>query len=168
VAVHWEVRGTDRWIAQMQQIADNMLRSTGKSVDYGMTLIQVEAQHQLSRLTHPPGTPTPAPPGGPPALISGTLRRSIKGRGPRQTGPGRFEGQVGPTVVYGRIQELGGTIVAHGQYLRWFDANGRAFFKHSVTLPARPYMWYAVTLTRDEIHEAFVRSWNFNFSPREG
>src|SRR5215472_3076113 len=126
--MRFEVRGVDRSIAQMQEIAARLLTSTGKSVDYGTTLIQVEAQRQLTRYSHPPGTPTPAPPGGPPALVSGTLRRSIKARRPKQVSPGRIQGLVGPTVVYGPIQERGGTIYPHGQYLRWFDAAGYAHF----------------------------------------
>lgn len=163
--MHWEVRGVDRWVEQMQELADRLLNATGKAVDYGMTLIQVEAQRQLTRYSHERGTPTPAPPGGPPALVSGTLKRSIKGRGPRQVSPGRIQGLVGPTVVYGRIQELGGTITPHGQYLRWHDAAGFAHFARSVTLQPRPYMWYAVTLTRSEILENFTWSWNRALHP---
>jgi hypothetical protein len=163
--MHWEVRGLDRWVEQMEGIAERMVAATGKSVDYGMTLIQVEAQRQLSRTSHPPGTPTPAPPGGPPALVSGTLCRSIRGRGPKQLSRGRIQGLVGPTVVYGPIQERGGTIYPHGQYLRWFDAAGFAHFARSVTLPPRPYMWYAVTLTREEILDNFAWSWNRAFHP---
>ena len=73
------------------------------------------AAHELERQTksifetsHRRGTPTPEPPGNPPSVITGTLRRSIKTEGPRRIGFGSYEAQVGPTVVYARVQELGG------------------------------------------------------------
>ena len=165
MAVHWEVNA-DAWQEQMTAIAADLVQRTGKLVDRGQSLVRVAAQDRLSRMTHEPGTPTPAPPGGPPAMISGSLARSIKAKPVRATGPGRFEGLVGPTIVYGPIQERGGTIVAHKMFLRWYDASGRAFFKHSVTLPARPYMWYAAEDVRDEYRETCIRSWNRGLHPR--
>lgn len=165
MTVHWQV-DADAWIEQMQAIAEEMALRTGKLVDRGQSLVRVAAQDRLSRNSHERGTPTPAPPGGPPAMISGSLARSVKAKPVRQVGPGRFVGLVGPTIVYGPIQERGGTIVAHGQFLRWYDAEGRAFFKHSVTLPARPYMWYAAEDVRDEFRETCIRSWNRGLHPR--
>lgn len=55
---------------------------------------------------HKKGTPTPAQQGSGPAVISGTLGRSIRvGKivGFSATG---WEGEVGPTAVYGRRVEL--------------------------------------------------------------
>ena len=40
----------------------------------------------------------------------GTLRRSIHVDSIEKLGPGRYQSLTGPTVVYARIQELGGTI----------------------------------------------------------
>jgi hypothetical protein len=39
--------------------------------------IEAEAKAALSKTSHPYGTPSPAPQGGPPALVTGTGRRSI-------------------------------------------------------------------------------------------
>jgi phage gpG-like protein len=56
--------------------------------------------------------------------VTGTLRRSITVKGPHPLGLGRWEAQIGPTAVYGRIQELGGVTGRGG----------------ATVLPARPYV----------------------------
>lgn len=96
-----------------------MRRGVAEAAHY----LQGQIQGKLSLTSHARGTPTPSPPGHPPSLISGSLRRSVKVRGPRSTGDG-WEAHVGPTIVYGRIQEFGGM-------------TGRG---HRTRLPARPYV----------------------------
>jgi len=83
-----------------------------------------EIKRTLRTFTHPKGTATPSPPGSPPALVSGGLRRSVKAARPRQTGTARWEARTAPTIVYSRIHELAG----------W---TGR---RHLTHLPARPYV----------------------------
>ncbi|MEU0516645.1 hypothetical protein [Streptosporangium sp. NPDC006007] len=83
-----------------------------------------EIKRALRTYSHPRGTPTPSPPGSPPALVSGALRRSVKARRPRQTGAARWEAHTAPSIVYSRIHELGG----------W---TGRG---HASYLPPRPYV----------------------------
>lgn len=85
-------------------------------------LAEAAIKQMLSTSSHPKNTPTPSQPGDPPSLVTGTLRRSIKVTGPVSAGMGRWLAEVGPTAVYGRVQELGGTA-------------GRG-----VTLPPRPYV----------------------------
>lgn len=52
---------------------------------------------------------------------------------------------IGPTAVYGRIQELGGTVKPlTARMLFWTDENGKSHAAHEVTLPARPYLKPAV------------------------
>lgn len=75
-----------------------------KAAHYLEGLIKVE----LSRTSHARGTPTPSPPGSPPSLITGNLRRSAQVEGPRQTGPASWSASVGMESVYARVQELGG------------------------------------------------------------
>jgi len=66
---------------------------------------ETEIKRQLSRYSHPKGTPTPSPPGEPPAIVSGSLRRSIIVKPHKDSRPAYVE--VGPTMVYARAQELG-------------------------------------------------------------
>jgi len=52
---------------------------------------------------------------------------------------------VGPTVIYGRIQELGGVIKpVTAKRLHWVDEGGKHHTALSVTLPPRPYLRPAV------------------------
>ncbi|GAA4626872.1 hypothetical protein GCM10023196_036890 [Actinoallomurus vinaceus] len=81
-------------------------------------------QTELSRLSHPPGTPTPSPPGRPPAMVSGDLHDSVTATTTVPLGPVRFVTVVGATTVYARIQQFGG----------WAGRN------HATYLPARPYL----------------------------
>jgi hypothetical protein len=101
---------------------------------------------ELVRYSHTAGTATPAPAGGPPAAVTGGLRRSVRLHAAVSTGGYRARSSVAPTIKYARIQELGGTVTARhltkdGRpgYLRW-GPKGAYHFAHSVTLPARPYM----------------------------
>lgn len=67
----------------------------------------------------------------------------------------RAEVAVGPSVVYGRIQELGGTIKpVTAKVLRWKDEEGKWHSAKSVTLPARPYLRPAVDENEAKIIEA--------------
>lgn len=50
--------------------------------------VEREAKANLGRSSHPYGTRTPATPGGPPSLISGTLRRSVTHTRPTVTAAG--------------------------------------------------------------------------------
>lgn len=55
---------------------------------------------------HKKGTPTPATPGGGPAVITGTLRRSIGVGSIEKWGAFGYQTKVGPTSIYGRAVEL--------------------------------------------------------------
>lgn len=93
----------------------------------------------LRRSTHPKGTRTPAAPGSPPALVTGTLRRSVRIVPAVSAGP-RASAEVRAGTVYARIQELGGVVKAkRAPYLR-FRYGGAWVQKKQVRLPARPYM----------------------------
>ena len=116
-----------------------------------------QTKRNLSLSAHAPGTRTPAPPGGPPSLISGDLRRSVRASDVTRTGY-RFHVRVGATMIYARIQQMGGrvsTLKPHGLANR----ATHQFFGPSVYLPARPYLPGAetsATLARD----ALVRRWS--------
>lgn len=62
---------------------------------------------------------------------------------------------VGPTVIYGRIQELGGTIKpVFAKMLHWVDENGQHHQANAVTLPARPYLRPAIDENEAKILQA--------------
>jgi hypothetical protein len=103
-------------------------------------LLKVATQQRtlLNLGSHPPGTRTGSVPGSPPWRISGHLTDSVTVRRARLTGLGRWEGQVGPTAVYGRVQELGGG--------PW-------------NLPARPSLRPAWDLVRPTVSQQFRAAW---------
>lgn len=135
------VVGDDAAAAALLRILAERQAATKQAVARGAHLIEAHAKLELSRTSHPPGTPTPSRPGQPPSLISGALRRSVTVRGPRGGGS-RWEASVGPTIVYGRIQELGGV------------AGRRA------RLPARPYMAPGLERARPQIAKLFKDGWH--------
>jgi phage gpG-like protein len=115
--------------------------ATGK----GAHLIEAETKKNLAIGTHKRGEPTTSAPGTPPDLVTGQLRRSIRVKGPRSIGPQTWEASVGPTAVYGRIQELGGD-------------TGRHYASH---LPARPYLAPAFErlTTSGDLAEVYTQAW---------
>lgn len=90
-----------------------------------------------------------SPPGSPPALVTGTLRRSIKVVGPVPKGATGWTVSVGPTAVYGRIQELGGVTGRGG----------------ATTLPARPYMAPSLKKILDDgsLADCYTTAWRDAF-----
>lgn len=117
------------------------LAATRVAVGKGAHLIEEKTKAALSESSHPKGTPTPSAPGEPPSLISGTLRRSVRVVGPSSIGKG-FTASIGPTAVYGRIQELGG-IAGRGS-----------------RLPARPSLSVGVKDAGPELHSLFQEAWS--------
>lgn len=78
----------------------------------------------------------------------GQLRNSI--RSESRTTQSGAEAEIGPHVIYGRIQEYGGTIrPVNAQALHWVSS-GVDHFAKQVTIPARPYLRPAV---EDHIQE---------------
>lgn len=108
----------------LDEIVARASAASRMAVTTGGHLIEAEAKRQLGLKSHVAGTPTPSAPGEPPALVTGTLRRSIRVTAPEAKGPTGWTISVGPSAVYGRIQELGGD-------------TGRGGATH---LPPRPYM----------------------------
>lgn len=119
-----QVTGVAQLNMAIERMALSLNRATGTATGHAAHLLEREIKKELSKSSHSRGTPTPSSPGEPPSLVTGTLRRSISVKGPHPLGMGRWEAQIGPTAVYGRIQELGGV-------------TGR---RSAATLPARPYV----------------------------
>jgi phage gpG-like protein len=125
--------------------AEKVHQATPRGLINAATILKAQAVTMLSLTAHPPGTPTPSSPGQPPSLVSGDLRRSIEATWPTAIdGPltgGMYTIAVGPTIVYGRIQELGGRA-------------GRGS-----TLPPRPYMAPALRAAKGDIADAMRDAW---------
>jgi phage gpG-like protein len=138
------VQGADRVEAALDRIAQRVRSATRSAVKDATRLVERRASVELGRYYHPPGTPTPSPPGQPPARISGHLRGSLSPTGPYPVAGG-FGGKLGPTAVYSRIQELG----------------GQAGRNHSVTLPPRPYMrpTQSKAMADGSLRRIFVGAW---------
>jgi len=65
------------------------------------------------------------------------------------------EVDVGPTKIYGRIQELGGIIKpVFKKMLSWIGDNGERIFAHQVRIPPRPYLRPALDNNKQEIEDA--------------
>lgn len=103
--------------------------------------------------SHPPVTQTPAPPGRPPAVMTGRLRESVFKTPGVAIGAGIAESSVSPNTIYAATQEFGG--VHTGKPLMWlwvryigpWEVRRRGWRKHEVTIPPRPYMTTAVAET---------------------
>lgn len=138
------VEGGAAFDAALDDLARRLHAATRSAVREGIRHTRRRAHAELSRYYHPPNTPTPSPPGEPPARIGGHLRGSLSPTGPVPTSGG-YTGRLGPTAVYGRIQELGGQA-------------GRG---HRSTLPARPYLRPAVrrSIADGSLRRIFADAW---------
>ena len=110
----------------LRRIGDRARDAGGRAAADAManTFRRGVVEVELNASTHPRGTPTPAPPGSPPSRVSGDLLRSMKITPAVPTGPTTWTAKVYPTIIYARIQELGGLAGRH----------------HRSKLPPRPYM----------------------------
>ncbi len=100
-------------------------------------------KEELRKSSHPKRTPTPSAPGEPPSLVSGNLMRSVAVYGPTG-GAGVYVAEIGPSAIYGRIQELGGV-------------TGRGY---RTQLPARPYVHPGAEKARTEVHGMYLTAWS--------
>lgn len=134
------LRGVDIFKGAVDTKVAQMRAATRAATAKALHLIERRAKQKLGLRSHQRGTPTPSGPGEPPALITGNLRRSIAVTGPAPITANAWRGKVGPTAVYGRVQELGGP-------------TGRG------VLPARPYLHPSYEELREEIHALFRAAW---------
>lgn len=138
-----EVEGVPAWRAGLRRLLVDLDSATRKTTGDGALLVERAAKLILRTYTHPAGTPTPSPPGSPPALVTGFLARSVETRPARPAGLYAWAAEAGPTAVYARIQELGGV-------------TGRG---HRVRLPARPYMRPVHAAVAGRIRDLYVKRW---------
>ncbi len=120
-----ELTGLAAFQARLNRMIAEVDVATEAAAAAGGHLVEGQIKDNLSRYSHPKGTRTTSPPGEPPAVVTGTLRRSLIVEGPARIGFGMYEARVGPAgVVYARVQELGGRTGRNG----------------ATVLPPRPYV----------------------------
>lgn len=131
---------TGAFVAALERLASRAGDVTHKAAADGAEIVAAATVAKLTEKSHPPGTKTPSAPGEPPAMISGHLMESVHTTAVDTTA-NRYEVSVGPTAVYARIQELGGTAGRGAQ------------------LPARPYLSPALEETRAAIGDLVTQAW---------
>ncbi len=136
--------GQDRVYAAFAAMMAKAEAETVKTIESVLEKVARQERTMLSLGWHPKGTRTGSIPPAPPWRISGDLSRSVRVEKPHSTGPFRWEGRMGPTAIYARIQELGGV-------------TGRG---HRTVLPARPHLKPAWEIVRPSVHGQFVKAWH--------
>lgn len=132
------------WDLALRAMQVRIWRATFQATQQGMYLIERNVKMYLRTFTHPRGTPTPSPRGGPPALVTGNLIRSWRNEPVREgIKPWTLHGGGGPTAVYARIHELSGQ-------------TGRG---HTTHIPKRPYVRPMVLASRRGVRRIYVGYW---------
>jgi hypothetical protein len=135
--VAFHLLGVSEFRAAIDASIARQLAATRKATATAAHLVETRAKEHLTESSHPRGTPTPSLPGHPPALVSGTLRRSVRVEGPTTVDGTSFTASVGPTAVYGRAQELG-----------------------DGPLPARPFLTPALQYADADITALYEAAWS--------
>ncbi|GAA1030805.1 MULTISPECIES: phage virion morphogenesis protein [Amycolatopsis] len=142
VSIEMRLSGVDELQAALAAAVERMDTVTREATAAAASLVEIAVKDKLRQSSHRRGTPTPSSPGQPPALVSGNLMRSIAVRGPTG-GLGVWGASIGPTAIYGRIQELGGMTGRH----------------HAAHLPPRPYADPAAHETFPIIESTYLAAW---------
>ena len=94
----------------MPQVLDAAVRKAVAKLS-GEAQREMTGTEGLSKFgRHDRGTKTPSPPGEPPAQVSTMLRRTVTMMPTRRIGFAHYTQDTMPTMVYARIQELGGVV----------------------------------------------------------
>lgn len=141
-----------RVTAKVEGLADfnRAMRGLSRRIDQAGRGIASESLAVVERAakgnfegTHPPGFPHVG--GAKPNIVTGHLRRSIRSTPVRKTGLASWEGEMGPTAVYGRRIELG-----------YPGGHGPG---HQRTRPF-PYIKPGVDENRNRLRQIAVKRWS--------
>lgn len=140
-----EVRftGLEEWKNAVVALGERMNNATQRAVNEALRTAAMQERTMLGMGRHPPGTKTGSPPGSPPWMISGDLRDSVKVRRAIPKQPGVWYGEMGPTSIYSRIQELGGDTGAG----------------HRTHLPPRPHLYPAWRIVKPTMRDVLWKAW---------
>lgn len=126
-------------VGGMRRVQTQMEAATQQAIRQAGLVLERATKETLSQNgRHRPGTPTPSVAPNPPSIITGALRASVRTDQPKRVGFAAYELSVGPTLVYGRVQELGG---------------GRS------NLPARPYLRPSFERSQARMSSVYVSAW---------
>jgi Mu-like prophage protein gpG len=137
------VQGVEQVKRRLRLLGVKSVQATGDATKRVLDRVARQERILLNLGWHPMGTPTGSKPGQPPGRISGHLADEVKVHGPRLVGGlgrPRWEGAVGSSAVYARIQELGG----------WAGRN------HQSYLPPRPHLKPAWRIVRPTARAVYV------------
>jgi phage gpG-like protein len=137
------VSGVPEAIGALMDMVAKARIDTPRQINDSLRVVARQQRTLLSLGEHPRGTKTGSPPGSPPWKISGNLMDSVRVWRATPDGLDRWEGWVGPTAVYARIQELGGD-------------TGR---EHRTHLPPRPSLYPAWRIVQPTVRPAFKATW---------
>lgn len=127
---------TEQTDAALRRLMDSVTGQEQKqALRKAADLVERNMKQKLTQSgRHKRGTDTPSIAPAPPAIVTGALRRSVK-RSPVQQGFKGYQIIIGPTMVYARVQELGGG---------------------PRNLPARPYVQPTMEESADEVRKLFI------------
>lgn len=129
------MQGGDEFIKAIERLTSRVAQAAQKATEQASLELESRARRNASRR---PG----------PMVRTGTLRRGIRAHPVIRVGD-VFIGRVGVSVLYGRIQELGGVIrPRRAKMLSWVGPDGKRRYARQVRIPARPYFRPAYVDTR--------------------
>jgi hypothetical protein len=158
ISVRWD--GIDEAIAALQAWAEREQLATAKATGDAGDDVQRLARGNFVG-AHAPGFPHTG--GDRPNTATGRLQASIVPTPVAADGDGRYTVLVGPTTIYGRIIELGGTIhPREAEYLSWFSPwLHRRMYLKEVTLGGWPYLSPAFnTFVETRMTDLYSEAWS--------
>lgn len=128
-------------IEALDALLERMRDATRKAVEQSAMVLVAQAQRNAPRKT-------------------GTLARSIYADPVEQKSATTWATRVAPHTKYGRIRELGGTILPkRARMLSWLGPDGRRVFAHQVTQTGTFYLSRAVAQSGPKIRDVCESNW---------
>ena len=138
-----ETSGVEETKAAFARMVEGAAVAAPKTIDLVLTKYARQVRVQLSMGQHARGTKTGSVAPAPPWRITGHLSQSVKTSRARKITAYSWSGEAGPTAIYSRIQELGGS----------------TGWQHRTRLPARPYAAPAWRIVKSSVTPSFKRAW---------
>lgn len=154
--------GIQECIDAIEKIKFDLIDATERATEEVGKVLQRTARANFVG-QHPPGFPHVG--GDKPNVATGQLQGSITTLPVVAEGLARFSVTVGPTTIYARVIELGGTITPQeATYLSWFSPwLGRRVYRKEVTLTGWPYFRPAYETTVAGMNHVYEQYWKEAF-----